>query len=204
MGTLNFLARKFNLDIKARSPITIPGLDRRGLVQLFADLNFTVGAEIGVLLGDHSKMLCEANPRLHLFSIDPWQVYRDYADLTTQKDFDYVYKTAKEKLHPYNCTILRKKSMDAVKDFPDENFDFVYIDGNHEFTSEANDIHEWQKKVKMGGIVAGHDYRRYRERSHSHSFEVVNAYTQAYRIMPWFITDSTKDRIRSWLWVKIK
>jgi hypothetical protein len=204
MDTLDFLIKRFSLNINQRSPITVPGLDRRELVKLFADLDFTCGAEIGVLLGDHSKMLCEANPRLMLYSIDPWLAYKEYTDLTTQKDFDYVYKTAKEKLSPYNCTLIRKKSMDALNDFADEFFDFVYIDGNHEFASEANDIHWWLKKVKLGGILAGHDYRKYKEKSFSHSYEVVNAYTDAYRIRPWFITDSNKEKIRSWLWVKNK
>ena len=92
--------------------------------------------------------------------------------------------------------------MDAVKLIADEMLDFVYIDGNHEFTSEANDIHEWGKKVKVGGIIAGHDYRLYKQRSYSHSYEVVNAYTAAYRIRPLFIIGKNVDRIRSWFFIK--
>ena len=48
--------------------------------------------------------------------------------------------------------------MDAVKDFKDESLDFVYIDANHGYESTKEDIREWSKKVKKGGIVSGHDY----------------------------------------------
>lgn len=172
------------------------------MAELFTDLKFTTGAEIGVLFGRYSKILCEANPKLKLYSIDPWLVYKEYKDLTTQKDFDGMYERTKSDMAPFDCTVIRKKSMDAVGKFKDNSLDFVYIDGNHEFASEANDIHEWSKKVKVGGIIAGHDYRKYRYRSFSHSYEVVHAYTQAYAISPWFITDAKKEQIRSWFWIK--
>ena len=48
--------------------------------------------------------------------------------------------------------------MDAVKDFADRSLDFVYIDANHEPQFVEEDIREWSKKVKVGGIVSGHDY----------------------------------------------
>lgn len=202
MDTLNFIAKKYNLNLREKSPITIPDFDRNDLALLFAELGFTSGAEIGVLFGRYSAILCKANPKLKLNSIDPWLVYKEYKDLTTQKNFDYLYQKTKDNLVDFNCQIIRKKSMEALKDFSDSSLDFVYIDGNHEFTSEANDIHEWSKKIRSGGIVSGHDYRKYKEKSYSHTYEVVHAYTQAYRISPWFVTDSNKEKIRSWFWIK--
>lgn len=202
MDTQAFILKKYHIDTQQRSPITIPNFGRKNLALLFTELGFKVGAEIGVLLGDYSRILCEANPKLKLYSIDPWLVYKEYKDLTPQKNFDDMYQQTKKVLSPYNCKIIRKRSMEAIKDFSDNSLDFVYIDGNHEFTSEANDIHEWSKKVKTGGIIAGHDYRKYKYKSFSHSYEVVNAYTSAYRIFTWFITDHARDGIRSWFWVK--
>jgi hypothetical protein len=203
MDTLDFIAQKYNLNLVQRSPITIPNFGRNDLASLFTELGFTKGVEIGVLIGNYSKILCEANPNLTLYSIDPWKSYEEYKDLTPQKAFDECYEHSKALLAPFkNCQLIRKKSMDAIPDFNDESLDFVYIDGNHEFASETNDIFEWSKKIKIGGIIAGHDYRKYKERSFSHSYEVVNAYTNAYRIFTWFITDHSKDRVRSWFWVK--
>lgn len=182
--------------------MTIPNFDRNDLASLFTKLGFTSGAEIGVLFGRYSKILCESNPKLKLYNIDPWLAYSGYKDLTTQKNFDDLYEETKQTLAPFNCEIIRKKSLDAVGNFENNSLDFVYLDGNHEFASETNDIYEWSGKIKSGGIVAGHDYRKYKEKSFSHSYEVVNAYTAAYRIAPWFITNGKKEKIRSWFWVK--
>jgi hypothetical protein len=202
MDPLEYITKKYRLNLEQRSPIKISNFDRNDLASLFNELGFKIGAEIGVLFGRYSKILCEANPGLQLNSIDPWLVYKEYKDLTTQKNFDELYERTKTDLASFNCKVIRKKSMEAVPDFDDDSLDFVYIDGNHEFTSEANDIHEWSKKVRPGGIIAGHDYRKYRAKSFSHSYEVVHAYTGAYGINPWFITDENKERIRSWFWIK--
>ena len=200
---LEFILKRWNITPTRRNPIEIPNIDRWDLAKLFFELDMNLGTEIGVLFGRYSKILCEANPKLKLFSIDPWQKYDEYRDLKIQKDFDDLYEKTKTNLAQFNCKIIREKSMDAVKNFPDNFLDFVYIDGNHEFASETNDVCEWSKKVRPGGIISGHDYLHYRQRSYSHSYEVVNAYTCAYRITPWFVTErSSKDPIRSWFWVK--
>lgn len=202
-NTLEFVLKKWNIKPGLRHPIEIPSVGRYDLAKLFAELGFTKGAEIGVLFGRYSKILCEVNPKLKLFSIDPWLAYKEYKDLTTQDDFDNLYEQTKTALASFNCKIIRAKSMDAIKEFSDNSLDFVYIDGNHEFASETNDIYEWSKKVRPGGIISGHDYIRYRLTSFSHSYEVVNAYTYAYRITPWFVTSRSRgDPIRSWFWVK--
>src|SRR3990167_5860617 len=57
-----------------------------------------------------------------------------------------------------NIIKIRKKSMDAVKDFPDRSLDVVYIDAEHDEPSVREDIKEWRKKIKFGGYLCGHDY----------------------------------------------
>ena len=37
-------------------------------------------------------------------------------------------------------------------------FDFIFIDGGHDYMVIKNDIINWLPKVKIGGIIAGHDY----------------------------------------------
>jgi predicted O-methyltransferase YrrM len=46
----------------------------------------------------------------------------------------------------------------ALRLFPDEHFDFVFIDAAHDYASVVADIRGWLPKVKHGGILAGHDY----------------------------------------------
>ena len=57
-----------------------------------------------------------------------------------------------------NIIKIRKKSMEAVKDFPDKSLDAVYIDAEHDEESVREDIREWRKKIKFGGFLCGHDY----------------------------------------------
>jgi len=201
MDTLKYIANKFNVDTK-KLIIELNDFGRNDLAKLFYELGFTKGTEIGVLLGRYSAVLCFYNKNLKLYSIDPFQEMKEYNDIKTQAQWDEFYKWTKKRIKPYNCELIREKSMDALKLFKDKSLDFVYIDGNHAFTSEANDIHGWGKKVRLGGIISGHDYIQYRYKSCSHSWEVVNAYIQAYRIRPLFIIGKNKDKIRSWFWVK--
>ena len=42
--------------------------------------------------------------------------------------------------------------------FEDEYFDFVFIDADHKYESVKQDIDDWYPKVRVGGILAGHDY----------------------------------------------
>lgn len=208
--SLDYILRKFKItyDDKTNMPIEIANYGRNQLAQLFTRLGFTKGAEIGVEQGDYSEILCRANPNLKLYSIDAWKAHRGYRDHTRQSKLDRFYETTKQKLAPYNCQIIRKFSLDAVRDFPDRSLDFVYIDANHNFQNVTNDIVEWSKKVKIGGIIAGHDYYKQKHASNWHVWYVVNSITDAYRIKPWFVLGSKpvlkgqiRDKPRSWMWV---
>jgi len=61
--------------------------------------------------------------------------------------------------------IVRKYSFDAVKDFPDEYFDFIFIDADHTYPGISRDIVDWYPKVKKGGVLLGHDYADRRTRA---------------------------------------
>lgn len=52
----------------------------------------------------------------------------------------------------------RSSSSDAVIRFPDDHFDWVYIDGNHSYPFVSQDLANFLPKVKPGGIIAGDDY----------------------------------------------
>jgi hypothetical protein len=76
--------------------------------------------------------------------------------------------------------------MNAVRDFSYGELDFVYIDGHHGFDYVMQDLIEWSKVVRPGGIVSGHDYYRFRWAG---VVPAVDAYTHAHQIHEWFITD---------------
>ena len=137
-------------------------LDNRiELAKHFATLGFTTGAEIGVCHGRYSEILCRTNPKLKLLAVDDWRRNR------THRSYAIAYR----RLQHLNVTIDRRSSMDAVGDVADESLDFVFIDADHKYISICDDIREWAKKVRKGGIVSGHDYYKTR----GENLGVINA-----------------------------
>ncbi len=192
-------------------PFEIPDCSRDDLPQFFVDMGYTVGAEIGVYKGEFSKKICRAG--LKLYAIDPWRIYKDYGNPRGQKRLDVQYEHTKRVLAPYpDCTIVRKTSMEAVTDFADGSLDFVYIDANHEFRYIAEDLSEWTKKVKRGGIVSGHDYFYTKTGTGEvnwHVAYVLKAYIGAYGIPNWYllgrknaVEGEKRDKWRSWMFTK--
>ena len=198
------------LDIKG-SPYEIPDCSRDDLPQLFVDLGFKVGAEIGVYKGEFSEKFAKAG--LKLYAVDPWRIYKDYDNPRGQSRLDFQYEHTQRVLAPYpKCQIVRKTSMEAAEDFADESLDFVYIDGNHEFRYIAEDLFEWTKKVKKGGIVAGHDYFFNKTGTGAqiwHVAHVLKAYIASFGIKNWYLLGrkdplpgEKRDKWRSWMFVK--
>jgi hypothetical protein len=193
------------------SPRDIPNVDRwHSLTQLFHDLNFTKGAEIGTERGLFAKRICVSNPGVKLYCIDPWLAYKGYRDYVSQSKLDDFYETARERLAPYDCELVRKFSVDASRDFEDGSLDFIYIDANHNLLSVIQDLHYWTPKVRSGGIVAGHDMIKRKNPSVGmHVVQAVYAFTDAYNIDPWYILGrkekvegELREKQRSFMWVK--
>ena len=56
--------------------------------------------------------------------------------------------------------IIPLSSVEAACRFPDNHFDFVFIDASHKTEETKADILLWYEKVKTGGVLAGHDYNK--------------------------------------------
>jgi hypothetical protein len=203
--TLDHILRKFGLDVvgeKPRQPYRVD-FRRTKLPGLFAELGFKEGAEIGVEEGLFSEELCQAIPGLRLHCVDPWIAYSGYRNHVSQAKLDGFYNTTVERLKHYDCNIIREFSMDAVHEFENKSLDFVFIDGNHDYQNVVNDISEWSKKVRKGGVVSGHDYYKPKNQCFSHVPYAVDGYVRSYRIETWFVlVDDRTGFSNSWLWVK--
>lgn len=167
--------------------------NRETLPVVFQELGYKVGAEIGTRKGSYALVLLKAMPDLKLYCVDPWRAFAR----NTQERIESHYEIAKKNLEPYNAALVRKTSQEALPTFEDESLDFVYIDALHSFNAVMLDIIGWQRKVRIGGIVAGHDYFNFYQ---SGIVRAVDAFTAANNINPWYV--SRQDRDPSWFYVK--
>lgn len=53
---------------------------------------------------------------------------------------------------------LKGFSWEMSSNFEDKSIDFIYIDADHEYESVVKDINAWLPKLKIGGMISGHDY----------------------------------------------
>lgn len=214
MNTLDYILKKFNIDYdrKMPMPIEVPNVGRFDILRWLRELDFRTGVEVGVAEGEYAKMICQTNPQMKIYGIDPWSPYKGYVDYTDQNAFTILFEEAQRRLYPFIkkgiCEIVKEFSMDALKKFEDNTIDFVYIDANHQDPYITQDITEWFKKVKPGGIIAGHDYIRPRNPIYN-VIEAVNTYTNNNHIRPWFVLGlrskeprMIRDEYRSWMWIK--
>lgn len=56
--------------------------------------------------------------------------------------------------------VIPVSSVEGACRFPDHHFDFVFIDASHKVEWTKADILLWYQKIKMGGVLAGHDYNK--------------------------------------------
>jgi hypothetical protein len=211
VDTFKFIVDKYKIDVGRQYLVDVHEMAGSvALSKLFAELDFRVGVEVGVDRGEFSEVLCKDNPKLHLYSIDPWTNF-SYEEgnpyKSEQSYFEGCYQDTVKKLTPYNCTILRKTSMGALGYFKDNSLDFVYIDANHDFLNFTMDLHHWMKKVRSGGIISGHDYAYFSYKKFNHVKRALIAYARCYRMIPVFAVmyvqnGMKRDRYRSWFYVK--
>lgn len=200
MNTIEYIEENLQLKFNRKLPIEIHDVTRESFAEVLGELGFKVGAEIGVAQGNHARILCEAIPGLKLYCVDIWDRYKGYREYTNR--IKKYYKEAQERLAPYDCVFIKKFSMDAIKDFEDRSLDFVYIDGAHDFFHIAEDL-KWAKKVRYGGIVFGHDYKRRRGGEGKyivHVKSVVQAFCYEFKIDPWY--HLKVPRQDSWMFVR--
>lgn len=187
-----YLRKKFGRRMPQPSPIRCPGFKRKHLPEVFAALGYCKGAEIGVREGRYSEALCRGINGLELLCVDLWGAYYHFDAAGGAAH----YATASRRLEPYRATLVKKQSMAAANNVPDASLDFVYIDADHRFDFVMEDLIEWTKKVRPGGIVSGHDYYRFRNAG---VVPAVDTYTHVHGIHEWFITD---EKEASFFWVK--
>jgi predicted O-methyltransferase YrrM len=107
--------------------------------------------EIGAFEGRSSVWLLESIPTLRLTVIDPWNF--------TANATDETFNRFKSNISPYSdrVEILRGKS-ELAKSLPSNQFDAIYIDGEHTSAAVLHDAVIGYELLKVGGLLIFDDY----------------------------------------------
>jgi predicted O-methyltransferase YrrM len=125
------------------------------------------GAEVGVFKGIFANRLLKNLPDIQTYyCIDPWAHDEDYKKTLRPRssenkvNLNQAYKAFLKNTNNWKNKriILQMTSMEALNRVVDESLDWVFVDGNHAYEYAREDIIGWSKKLKVGGLLAGHDY----------------------------------------------
>lgn len=129
--------------------------------------NPTAIVEVGVWIGDLSESLSETFKGADVYLVDPWDGEsgnymnnKEAGPISTHEEdyenaFSYVLARFKDVL---NVKIIRAPSPIAAKEFNSGTLDAVFIDADHSYKAVRNDILTWAPKIRVNGLLAGHDY----------------------------------------------
>lgn len=154
------------------------------------------GIEIGVNRGMNSwYMLTECQNIDTLLGVDHYQPYVDWDRPITKDEQDSNYRilTKNMALMGDRFNLIKENSQVAAEKIDDDAYDFVFIDGGHSIKQVLMDLDSWYPKVRVGGLIAGHD---------SHLFSVNFAVTSWYRSRGWNMNLLRHATNECWYWYK--
>lgn len=121
------------------------------------------GLELGVQRGHFSRVVLAhwSNVSTYVL-VDPWAHQSDYVDAANVdgRAQEQIMAEARANLEPWKDKLewVRKYSNEAVANWEDCTFEFIYVDAQHDYEGALNDMIDYWPKLKPGGVMAGHDY----------------------------------------------
>jgi hypothetical protein len=128
------------------------------LYHIFKDKNDLKMLEIGSYRGESTFMFASSGLFDEIHCIDPHEGKEEANDIL-KEDWESVKKDFELNTRYFtNITHHKDYSYNIVNKFPDKYFDFIYIDGSHEYEDVKRDIELYLPKTKH--IIGGHDYQK--------------------------------------------
>jgi predicted O-methyltransferase YrrM len=119
--------------------------------------------EIGTFYGANAISVCNSyakHPESEVHCVDPWIDYPEYPE--REYDQSSVFEAFKRNIDRSGSKdkikIHRGFSHQVIPTFPDEYFDLIYLDGNHEPEYVLEDGVLAFRKLKKGGFLIFDDY----------------------------------------------
>jgi predicted O-methyltransferase YrrM len=125
--------------------------------------------EIGVFAGRSAAFLAskikERGLKMEFIAVDHFigsPEHQAWLSEPLAKNPNYLYEMTVENMQKCDVAdyvkVVKCDSVEFSKQFADEQFDFIFVDGGHEYESAKADIEAWYPKLKVGGVMAGDDY----------------------------------------------
>ena len=123
-----------------------------------------VVAEVGVAFGDFSRKILDNMHPSKFYAIDifddsvkgMWE--KNIFEETNMTHYEW-YKNRFSKEIAAEIVEQRKGySWECLEQFPDNYFDYVYLDAAHDYISVSRDVEVLKRVVKAGGIIQFNDY----------------------------------------------
>jgi hypothetical protein len=157
-SAIGYIWERGNTDIPDRSMILIDAIKNNG---------FKIGVEIGVRYGTNYNCILQECPDLKYSAVDQWKEVEGFSEQNQKTGFaDFKnrpvesYKSYVEEIvkkYPDRAEIIHTDSITGSTYFRDNSLDFVFIDADHRSEFVRADIAVWMPKLKMNGIMFGHD-----------------------------------------------
>ena len=128
--------------------------------------------ELGTLIGVNLCIIAERYryTNIQFYGID--NLTFQYDEITQQytscgsccgqpnlKSYNQFYETvAKHRLYGIVKLLVGRSTEWIVDAFPDESISLVFLDTDHTYDHVLLESEMWWKKIKIGGILAGHDW----------------------------------------------
>eukprot|EP00386_Alphamonas_edax_P012354 GDKI01038638.1.p1 GENE.GDKI01038638.1~~GDKI01038638.1.p1 ORF type:complete len:415 (-),score=80.47 GDKI01038638.1:44-1240(-) len=125
-----------------------------------AGLEYPRVVEVGVYAGDTSVHILKNFPNATVIGVDPFYNEEFAPDSVQNQMLAQVGMYTESRFEAFGdrARLLKMKSADALQLIPDQSMDIIFVDGDHRYEHAKYDIAAWEKKVKMGGVIAGHDF----------------------------------------------
>ncbi len=122
--------------------------------------------EIGSYRGKSCVLLAKGEPNATITAIDPHygqgdrgEVVYDPEDTRRMNDALSRHGVADRVMHIVKESHDARPDWDTMHDGDNPKaIDLLWIDGDHSYEGVAIDLDDWSDLVRVGGIVAGHDY----------------------------------------------
>lgn len=114
--------------------------------------------EIGSYMGESTMMFGSSDIFKEIHCIEPFTGQEEFNQMYNY-NWDDVENEFKINTRFFDNIILHRDfSYNVNNNFKDNDYDFIYVDGAHDYKSVLNDLKMFLPKLKHNGIIGGHDW----------------------------------------------